>query len=288
VDPTLRLPFLDEGGADESWRTSPAEPRDAASVILLRDGAFTGRGAVDLHLQVRHSRMPFAPSAAVFPGGGVDPLDDEPIELWDGPDRRAWSAILEVDAATAARVLTAAARELFEETGVLLAGSDDSTLTNTSGPGWEVDRLRVARHEASLATILRERGLTFRSGMLHPWSRWTTPAFESRRFRTWFFTAVLPAGQRARDVSGETSSVEWSSVRDVLARAGRGELRLLPPQICVCLELFGFSTAAEAIGAAREFEVVDPVVLSDADGSFLGLPRHLVALGRAVGTEMAS
>lgn len=55
-------------------RGRPAGPRRSASVVLLRD-APEGAG-VEAYLLHRHDRMPFAPSVVVFPGGGVDPVDE--------------------------------------------------------------------------------------------------------------------------------------------------------------------------------------------------------------------
>ena len=70
------------------WRRGPAAPpvppRDAATVVLLRDGA----GGPEVYLLRRHGRMAFAAGQAVFPGGGVDPRDGEADVGWAGPDRR--------------------------------------------------------------------------------------------------------------------------------------------------------------------------------------------------------
>ena len=52
-----------------------------------------------------------------------------------------------------------------------------------------------------------------RTDLLGAWSAWLTPVFEPRRFRTWFFVAELPAGQRTRDVSTESTSVTWLPAR---------------------------------------------------------------------------
>ena len=48
-----------------------------------------------------------------------------------------------------------------------------------------------------------------RTDLLGVWDAWLTPVFEPKRYRTWFFVAVLPEGQRTRDVSSESSSVVW-------------------------------------------------------------------------------
>jgi 8-oxo-dGTP pyrophosphatase MutT (NUDIX family) len=255
-------------------------------VILLRDGRDAKAGALEVHLLVRHSRMPFAPYAVVFPGGGVDDRDDEVVEKWSGPSAERWAEFLNTDESTAARVLSAAARETFEETGVLFATNDDGITPNTADASWQADRQRLAAKEVSFAGLLRERDLTFHSELLKPWSRWTTPVFEPRRYRTWFFIAEVPSGQQTQDVSGETSAVEWTSVGGALARAHRDEVVMFPPQVCLCLELFEFRTAAAAITAPRVVETVLPSAAHDGEGSYLSLPDHFVDLAREIVAQL--
>ncbi|MGL5809834.1 MAG: NUDIX hydrolase [Nocardioides sp.] len=89
------------------------EPRDAASVVLLRGGP----EGIELYLMVRHAAMAFAPGVAVFPGGGVGAADHAPLAL----DRRDWSGLLGVPADRARAVVRAAIRETREETGVSLS-----------------------------------------------------------------------------------------------------------------------------------------------------------------------
>ena len=48
-----------------------AEPRLAATVLLVRDGA----AGPEVFVQQRAATMAFAPSMVVFPGGRVDPTD---------------------------------------------------------------------------------------------------------------------------------------------------------------------------------------------------------------------
>ena len=68
-----------------------------------------------------------------------------------------------------------------------------------------------------MTDFLDRRGLVLRTDLLGAWSGWLTPVFEPRRYRTWFFVAALPEGQRTRDVSTESSAVAWLPA----ARRGR-------------------------------------------------------------------
>ena len=183
---------------------SPVEPRQAATVALLRPRA----GGPEVYLLRRHSGMAFAHGMYVFPGGGVDPRDDEEVG-WAGPGPEVWAARLGVDEALARALVCAAVRETFEESGVLLAGPDGaSVVADTTGDDWEADRLALEARELSLTDLLRRRGLVLRADLLGAWSGWLTPEFEPRRYRTWFFVAELPAGQRTRAAGGRRCAGE--------------------------------------------------------------------------------
>src|ERR1039457_5267404 len=61
-------------------RLSPVVPRDAATVMLLRE-----RAGVEAYLLRRTRELDFAPGACVFPGGSVDERDADPEIGWAGP-----------------------------------------------------------------------------------------------------------------------------------------------------------------------------------------------------------
>ena len=46
-----------------------------------------------------------------------------------------------------------------------------------------------------------------------------TPVFEPRRYRTWFFVAALPPGQRTRDVSSGVVVGDLAAARGAAARS---------------------------------------------------------------------
>jgi 8-oxo-dGTP pyrophosphatase MutT (NUDIX family) len=92
------------------------EPRDAATVVLVRDGA-TG---LEVWLLRRVRTMAFAAGAYVFPGGKVDPADDGGAGL-----PSAWAdAFCYGDTALLRQVVGAAVRETEEECGVVVTAAD--------------------------------------------------------------------------------------------------------------------------------------------------------------------
>ncbi|MFF7180107.1 NUDIX hydrolase [Streptomyces sp. NPDC008121] len=246
----------------------PAAPRRAATVMLLRDGAAgreqaPGQGhdqeqgrergqGPSVHMLRRRASMAFAGGAYAYPGGGVDPRDEHPVR-WAGPSLETWAARLGVtDPREAQAIVCAAVRETYEEAGVLLAGGTAQTVVgDTTGDDWEKDRAALVARELSFADFLDRRGLVLRSDLLGAWARWITPEFEPRRYDTWFFVAVLPAGQRTRNASTEADRTVWIRPADAAAGYDRGELMMMPPTISTLRALERFATAAEALAAAE-------------------------------------
>jgi len=179
---------LAEGGL------SPAVPRDAATVILLRQAP-----ELEAFLLRRTRVLEFAPGACVFPGGSVDERDADPAigeTAWAGPSPADLGDQLGIAADRARGLVCAAVRETFEESGVLLAGSSPTDLVR-DGEVLAEDRRRLLDGSVSLGGLLGRRGLVLRADLLTPWARWITPEVSPRRFDTWFFAAALPPGQTA-------------------------------------------------------------------------------------------
>jgi 8-oxo-dGTP pyrophosphatase MutT (NUDIX family) len=252
----------------------PVEPRHAATVIMLRDGA----EGPEVYLLRRAASMAFAAGAFVFPGGSVD-LRDEDLgdEAWVGRAPSEWAADLSCDEPLARALVCAAVRETFEESGVLLAGPDGSAVVaDTSGDDWEADRLALIDRSLSLAELMRRRGLVVRGDLLQPWTHWLTPEVESRRFDTRFFVTALPAGQRTRDVGGEADHVAWMRPQAALDGNERGEMMLMPPTLASLRDLSEFDTVASVLTAAagRKVTRILPKLLFDENDNLKFLLPH--------------
>ncbi|NKQ24658.1 NUDIX hydrolase [Streptomyces galbus] len=251
----------------------PVVPRRAATVMLLKD---TGAGPV-VHMLRRRASMAFAAGAYAYPGGGVDPRDDEHHVAWAGPTRAWWAERLGVDEAAAQAIVCAAVRETYEEAGILLAGPTPGTVVgDTTGPDWEADRAALVARELSFAQFLERRGLVLRSDLLGAWTRWITPEFESRRYDTWFFVAALPEGQRTRNASTEADRTVWIRPAEAAASYDRGELVMMPPTIATLRQLAPYGSAAEALAAApaRDLTPVLARARLDGDEVVLSWPGH--------------
>ena len=282
-----------------SGEADPAAPRDAATVILLRPDA---AGMPEVFLLRRSMGMAFAPGAHVFPGGSVDAGDLDAAVPWSGPSAEEFGARLGVAPDRARALVCAAVRETFEECGVLLAGPDravpDDREPGASRPdvGWESDRRALAAHELSLAQVLRHRGLVLRADLLTPWARWITPVAEPRRYDTFFFVAVLPAGQEAsvnaaevvppgQDESvnaldgvsrrEEADAAAWSTPQAALSDARAGAAVLLPPT-AVCLGQLAEGGQVSAIAAQlRHVFPLCPTVTEAEGRIWLTIPEEV-------------
>ncbi|WP_324275544.1 NUDIX hydrolase [Blastococcus brunescens] len=225
-----------------------AAPRDAATVVLLRDGA----DGPEVYLLRRRSSMAFGAGMHVFPGGSVDPRDRDASIGWAGPAAAEWAERLSCDADLARALVCAAVRETFEESGVLLASTGDGAMVrDTTGEAWEADRLALIDGAVSLGEFLARRSLVLRADLLRPWSQWITPEWAPRRFDTRFFVAALPEGQRTRDVGGEADSVTWLPVAETLDRHRDGALELMTATATTLRELAEFADVASVLAAQR-------------------------------------
>ncbi|WP_449233728.1 NUDIX hydrolase [Azospirillum doebereinerae] len=238
--------------------TLPVEPRPAASLILLRDGALGGADGLELFMIERHGALRFAPGATVFPGGRVEAADHAPG--W----RRFWP-----DGAAPADLppRVAALREAFEECGLLL--TDDPP---------EPSRLATLRRALadgrSFADALDEAGLAPATARAVPFSRWVTPDTLTRRFDTLFFLAPLPPGQTPVMDGGEAVAGLWTTPRRILAEAEAGNRRLVFVTRMILGRLAGCADSDSALRLAEgcDLSPIQPEVVETPAGPVFRIP----------------
>lgn len=224
-----------------------ATPRLAATVMMMRPAKDADSG-LEVFMMQRASTMAFVPNAVVFPGGGMDPEDREDPAPWAGPAPAQWAEVIGCDEETARAIITTAVRELFEECGVLLASdSADVPPRELHGSYWASERKRLSSHEISFAEFLREHKLVLRSDLLALRAHWVTPEHEPRRYDTYFFTTLLPEGQRADGKNTESTIAGWMVPSKILHLASKGKLRLVPPTIANLSKLDHVSSAEELL-----------------------------------------
>lgn len=236
----------------------PPPIRDAATVLALRDT----NGGIEVFMVRRASRMGFLGGAHVFPGGALDSKDSEPrlLDLAGGFTAVGDLGRIHGEPDRARGLLLAAVRELFEESGILLARTPDGDWVDLDEKGPRCERLAAGRAALSarggdFAGLLAADDLRVDVSGLRFFAHWITPEREKRRFDTRFFLARAPERQSARHCDIESSEGEWITPQRAFERYRAREIELVPPTIASLERLCDFRDVDEALAAFAETQV---------------------------------
>ena len=233
----------------------PVKARLAATLLLARDGA----DGMELFMVVRHHQIDFASGALVFPGGSADPSDSDPRlrALCDGAD--------DLDDDMLA-VMVAAAREAFEECGVLYArAAGETALVDGARAGalGDVYRADLEAGKLGMADIAEKEGLRLALDRLTHFAHWITPPHMPKRFDTHFFLAEAPGDHVLAHDGTESVDSVWITPRQACDEADAGERTVIFPTR-LNIEKAGRSrTVADAIRAAEAAPVVTVLPVSE-------------------------
>lgn len=246
----------------------------AATVVVLRHSA----GGPEVLLVRRHERGTFG-GASVFPGGMVDPGDDDPAlaspESRFDSNRASQALGGRFDASVLRSLHVAACRELFEEAGLLLARDRTGLPADPRGIAEARNRLNTTSAGGAFSDLLRSAGLVLALDALIPLAHWITPENQPRRWNTLFFLAEAPEGQAARSDGTETSEAHWLTPAAALDAYRAGEHVLAPPTFRVLEDLVRFDDVRVALAATRAAgppTTILPVALLDPSGPILAYP----------------
>ncbi len=228
----------------------PAQPKPAATTVVARPGA---EAPFELLLLKRPMASRFAAGAYVFPGGVVDPSDGDAYWTDVLPDL----PNLPPDGPAAA---TAALRELFEETGILLLDEDCTV------PGLDDARAALLRDELPFEEIVRACSGSFADAPMTYFARWITPRRLARRYDALFFLVALTDRTHRVSITDEHDEVVWISAADALASFEAGDLPMLFPTWNTIARLSEFDDLdrAAAVLSGRDVDPIEPVL--DVDG----------------------
>jgi 8-oxo-dGTP pyrophosphatase MutT (NUDIX family) len=243
-----------------SQTPQPAEPKPAATILLLRD-----EPDFQVLMVKRHHQIDFASGALVFPGGKTHSGDQDPAWAahcggWDHFD----------DEQRTLRI--GAIREAFEEAGILLAERlDGATFGEACDP---VVREAVDRGETAFIDVVRDLGVRLRLDALTVFARWITPVMMPKRFDTWFYAVTAPADQVAVCDGREAVDAEWISPSEVLRLADAGERTVIFPTRMNVQLLNEAASAEDCVARAegRTLVTVLPQVEKRGEGRFLVIP----------------
>ena len=183
--------------------------RKAACVVLLRKTNVPSNECYEIFLVQRNPELQFMGGFHVFPGGTVD-AEDSQILLPGHPDDD---------------LRVAAARELFEETGILAAHGH--TLPN--------NEVRAQLREQLLSgsrpfkAILESHDLALNGDDFLEFGRWITPQFSPIRFDAVYFAVMLPENQTPSILQGELIDGFWCTPARALLGHQDGEYFITYP-----------------------------------------------------------
>ena len=196
-----------------------AYARPSSTVVLVRPGV----DEPELFMVRRHENSSFG-AAYAFPGGVVDPEDRVVHGYCEGVGAEVADARLGVPG-DGLDYYSAAIRELFEESGVLLA--DVLRVTES------LESVRDGLNDGSdnWADFVARNDLRLYCDALHYFSHWVTPPSLEKRYSTRFFVAAMPTGQKATHCGTELIDSRWSTAKQMLEAGRAGEVHLHFPTI---------------------------------------------------------
>jgi len=249
--------------------------------MLVRDGGpGDGPGELEVLMVRRNLSSVFVGGVYIFPGGALDPADDDPAaaRLCRGRDESTASTLLGLESGGLA-YWVAALRECFEEAGVLVADGPDGQPLSFADPSVEA-RFVGLRHqlnagERTFLEICQAEGLQLATDRVHYFAHWITPEGAARRYDTRFFVAEAPAGQTPVHDDHELIESLWLRPADALERHRSGRLDLILPTISTLATLARFERCADLLAAvvrAERWPPVDTHIELPGRASRIGLP----------------
>ncbi len=184
----------------------PATPKDASAVILLNE-----EGDKVLWAR-RNPNLTFLGGWHAFPGGKLE-SSDASVKVKNCSDKEN------------EKYIVCAAREAFEETGVLLVRNGEK-LTRGQRASLHDDLISA---RMMFGEILTHWNLWIDAEDFFYTGFWTTPKFSPVRFKTRFFLAVCPPKQTPCAAISELDNVEFIAPKDALAQWRKSEILISPP-----------------------------------------------------------
>ena len=252
---------------------NPANP--AATVIVLRDSS----AGPEVFMVRRHEGTAFMAGAYVFPGGRVDAGDHQVAgDDWCDGIVEARTAMADLEPEVSLAYHVAAARELFEEAGVLLARDRRHDFVPLTDAG-DHERFKAYRHDVhsggrGLRSILESEGWRLALDALAPYAHWVTPPLDTRRFDTRFFVARMPPQQTPAHDEQETTHSVWITAAGAIEAARRQEIILPPPTWMTLEELAACRSVTEAFEQPRHQPIIrrEPALIQENGRRMLVMP----------------
>jgi len=237
----------------------PVEPKIAATVVLLREKIPDLESDDDCEFEVfmvkRHENTRFMSAHHVFPGGGIEAQDMtlESRARMIGPDKEILSIIKEV-CVEPSGLWIIAIRELFEETGILLASNkfgDLITINDGNKKKFHRYQADLQKNRETMTNILIKENLYYDASKVKYFGRLVTPAMSPIRFDTQFFLCEIPQKQCINLFSDELTEGLWDSPKQILKLYKKKQIKIIFPQYSTLRRLAKFKTIQEAFDNSK-------------------------------------
>jgi 8-oxo-dGTP pyrophosphatase MutT (NUDIX family) len=195
---------------------TPAEPRPAASVMLVRESPAGAPEPIEVYMIRRHRGMKFLGGYYAFPGGRVDAADGVAESLarcWGMTEAEAARRFPATAGAPPLAFWMTAVRELLEESGILLACDEGGAPIDDASSAVldAIERCRTAlmAGAAPFEALLAREGWYADTRPLRYLSHFVTPRTSPIRYAARFFLCLAPPAQEPRLFTEETSEGFW-------------------------------------------------------------------------------
>jgi 8-oxo-dGTP pyrophosphatase MutT (NUDIX family) len=224
--------------------TQPVPALPSATIVMLRDSD----RRPEILLVKRKAGDAFGESYT-FPGGVVDADESNAHSFCQGLSADDANEILNVTDG-GLDFYSAAIRELFEETGLLLAREQQGRWP-TDNQQLQILRAAIIQGQLSWSDFLQRQGLRIACDAMHYFAHWVTPMQLPKRWSTRFFLAEAPTGQDARHDGAELTDSRWLTAAIAIEHGRDGSMKIPHPTYKTLWVLGGLNSVDAALEWAQ-------------------------------------
>jgi len=236
----------------------PVTPKLAATVILIRKKLpdFPNDNCeFEVFMGKRHINNKFLGDHHVFPGGSIEDQDisKESRERIFGLDKDFANSLKEVYKDPSIFWIIAI-RELFEETGILLAAKENGDLVlinEENKKKFQYYQEDLQKDREIMTNILIKENLYYDASKVKYFGRLVTPAMSPIRFDTQFFLCEIPQKQNINLFSDELTEGLWGTPKKILELYKKNQIKIIFPQYSTLRRLNKFKTIQEAFDNSK-------------------------------------
>ncbi|MHA1727534.1 MAG: NUDIX hydrolase [Promethearchaeota archaeon] len=235
------------------------EPKIAATVVLLRERISNLEYDDDCKFEVfmgkRHENARFLSEHHVFPGGRIEAQDmfQESRARVIGFDKEILDNIRDV-CEEPSDLWVIAIRELFEETGILIAMREKGCLFEINGKNlkrFKKYQENLQNDRETMTGILIKENLYYATNYLKYFGRLITPKESPIRFDTQFFLCKFPQNQNLNLFRDELTEGSWCTPRHFIELYQKKEIKIIFPQYATLNRLKRFKTIQDAFSNSK-------------------------------------